>query len=242
MTARAPTPTARPDRPREEDGSRGAPWHALPPPEALERLDAKEEGLSADEARRRREEYGPNVLQVQEPAPAWAILLDQFRSLVVLLLVAAMAVAFLLGDTLEAGAIAVVLLLNAGIGFFTEFRARRAMEALLQLQPQTARALRDGQLEEIDAAELVPGDVVELREGDAVPADGRLLETTDLRVNEAALTGESLPVSKRPEGALDAGAPLPERNTMVYKGTGVAAGGIGRLVCASSLLPVDALG
>ena len=201
----------------EENG-----WHTRGPEAALARMGSTEEGLSPAEAEARRERFGPNALRIVEPVSAWKILADQVRSLIVLLLFAAMVVAFLVGDALEAAAIGAVLLLNTALGFFTELRARRAMEALLALEVPHARVVRDGEVREVDARELVPGDVVVVEEGGAVPADARLLETNELRVNEASLTGESLPVAKRAEEALPEETPLADRANMVYKATTVA--------------------
>lgn len=220
-------------RPRATEGS--TPWHVLEAREALDRLETGTEGLTEAEARGRLERVGPNALEAAKPVSAGRILLDQVKSVVVLLLFAAMVVALLVGDHLEAAAIGAVLLLNTGLGFFTELRARRAMEALLELDVPEARVVREGTVREVDARELVPGDVLELAEGESVPADARLLEAADLRVNEAPLTGESLPVAKRPERVLDAGTPLPERENMVYKATAVAAGSGRAVVVATGM-------
>lgn len=151
------------------------------------------------------------------------ILTDQLRSVVVALLIAAAATSFAMGERIEALAIAVVLLINTVIGFVTELRARSAMAALLRLEVPHALVVRGGHLRALDAHALVPGDVVEINAGQHVPADGRLLDATDLRTDEAALTGESLPVSKTPD-AVAADTPLADRTNMVYKGTVVVAG------------------
>ncbi len=149
--------------------------------------------------------------------------MDQFRSVVVLLLIAAVGVALAIGDLLEAAAIGVVLAINTLLAFVTELRARRAMEALLRLETPRAVVLRNGRRLEIDARELVPGDVVQVEPGQLVPADARVLRATDLRTNEAPLTGESLPASKSVE-PVPADTPLPERSNMLYKGTTAVAG------------------
>ena len=137
---------------------------------------------------------------------------------------AAAVLSLLLGDRLEAAAIAVVLVINTLIGFLTEWRARRAMEALLDLDVPRATVVRQGHLRLIDAHTLVPGDVIEVTAGHRVPADARLVSTVDLRITEAALTGESLPISKRADVQLDEAAPLAERRNLVFKSTTVAAG------------------
>ncbi|MDT8339900.1 MAG: HAD-IC family P-type ATPase [Longimicrobiales bacterium] len=198
-------------------------WHALPVQAVLRELDSSPDGLSAAEAGRRLTRHGPNALEATPAASPWRILAEQFRSLVVLLLLAAALVALLLGDVMESVAIGVVLMLNAGIGFAVELRARRAMEALLEYAAPTANVLREGAAVSVPAAELVPGDVVLVEAGDAVPADARLLEAWDLRVTEAALTGEFVPVLKAidpvPEDAVPA-----DRTSVLFMGTGVAAG------------------
>jgi Ca2+-transporting ATPase len=155
---------------------------------------------------------------------ALAILRDQLTSVVVFLLVAAAIISLLLGDRLEAAAIMAVLVINTLIGFFTEWRARRAMEALRELDTPRASVVRHGHLRVIDAQALVPGDIIELSAGHQVPADARVIHESDLRTTEAALTGESLPVSKTGDIALDPTTPLAERRNMVFKGTTVAAG------------------
>ncbi len=190
----------------------------------LRRLDTRASGLTGEEARRRLEEAGPNALP-RPPSRSWtSILLDQLRSVVVLLLAAAGALAFGMGEVVEAGAVGAVLLINTALGFVTELRATRAMEALRGLEAPTSRVLRDGEVLEVEARELVPGDVVELEAGDAVPADARLLEAEELRTNEAALTGESVPADKDAAVVLPAAAPLPDRSNEVHQGTTVVAG------------------
>ena len=170
------------------------------------------------------ERVGPNRLEPPKPISALHILRDQFKSVVVYLLIAATGISFALGDRVESIAIAAVLAINTLIGFVTELRARRAMEALLQFDVCEGDGHPIGQLRTIDAATIVPGDIVQLDIGRLVPADARLIETTDLRTDEAALTGESLPVSKRAEEQLEEGTPLADRTNMVYKGTTAVAG------------------
>jgi Ca2+-transporting ATPase len=200
-----------------------APWHAQALAEVLAALDSSPSGLSEAETARRLERFGPNRLVPPRPVSALRILRDQLASVVVLLLVTAAAVSLLMGDRLEATAVGAVLLINTVIGFLTELRARRAMEALLRYEAPRATVLRDGQLRTIGAEGLVPGDVVQLGAGQAVPADLRRIEATDLRTVEAALTGESLPVSKDHE-VLPPDTLLADRRNMAYKGTSVAAG------------------
>lgn len=200
------------------------PWHALPPERVLASLHSTASGISDDEARRRFALAGPNALRATPPESAWRILARQLRSLVVLLLVVATAAAFALGEGLDAIAVGVVLVINVALGFVTELRARRAMHALLRLAVARTSVVRDGRRRAVDARELVPGDVIELEEGQVTPADARLLSATELRVTEATLTGESVPSSKHAHACIPMDTPLPERNTMLYRSTLVVAG------------------
>ena len=167
-------------------------WHALPPDQVLRELGSTALGLDETEAARRLSQFGPNRFERVPPVSAWRILLGQLRNVVAALLAVAALVAVLTGDPLDAGAIAAVLVLNVAIGFTTELRAHRAMEALIALEVAHARVRRAGQWREVDARELVPGDIINLEAGQSVPADARLLESVSLRVQEASLTGESV--------------------------------------------------
>ncbi|HET9947503.1 MAG TPA: HAD-IC family P-type ATPase [Longimicrobiales bacterium] len=200
------------------------PWHALPVEEVLARLATRPEGLDGREAAARLARHGPNRLAPAPPVPAWRILVRQLASLVVLLLFAAALVSLLLGDTLEAAAIAAVLAINTLIGFATELKARRAMEALLRFEVPVAKVIRDGELAQIPSDALVPGDVIAVAEGDRVPADARLIEAAELRTNEAPLTGESLPVDKRVDPVEDSDAPVADRASVLHSGTAVYVG------------------
>lgn len=207
--------------------------HSLPTTAVVRDLAADaRNGLSHDEADRRLREYGPNTLRAQRPASAWKILLDQFRSVVVALLFVAAVISLIFGDILDAIAIFAVLVLNTAIGFATEFKARRAMEALRALESPRAVVVRDGGVEEIDATQVVPGDIVEIEAGQAIPADARLVTATELRVNEAPFTGESLPVDKSTD-ALPDDTPLADRANMLYQGT-TAVAGSGRAVVVAT--------
>jgi P-type Ca2+ transporter type 2C len=210
-------------------------WHALSPAEALERSASGAGGLSQDEAAQRLRRVGPNAFERAPPTSAWLVLLAQLRSLMVLLLVVAAAIAVLSHDLLDAAAIVGVLLLNVAIGFFTELRAHRAMEALLRLEVGRAVVLRSGRSVPVDARDLVPGDVIVVEAGATVPADARLLDSVELLVVEASLTGESAPVEKRASPAPPAETPLPERVTMIYKASTVVAGRGTALVVATGM-------
>ena len=200
-------------------------WHTLTPTQTAAELNTDiENGLAPVEAQARLAQYGPNTLPEAAAVSPWRIFFDQFKSVMTLLLIAAAAIAFALGDELEAISILVVLLLNALLGFSNEYRAERSVQALKALTVPLAETVREGLSRDLPAAELVPGDLITFEAGDRIPADARLTEAWSLRLDEAALTGESLPVDKDAQAALDAAAPLAERTTMVYTGTAVTQG------------------
>jgi Ca2+-transporting ATPase len=207
--------------------------YTLDAPGVLAGLETNTGGLDEAEASRRLKAAGPNRIDPPAPTPALAILRDQLRSVVVLLLLAAAIVSVAFGDLVEAAAIGAVLVINAALGFVVELRARRAMEALLAMDVARAFVVRGGRPRGIDAQQLVPGDIIELAAGQTVPADGRAVIASDLRTNEAALTGESLPVSKEVDLVLAFDTPLADRRNMVYKGTTVAAGAAQVVVTAT---------
>lgn len=212
-----------------------APWHAFPPDKVLSAIGGIGSGLTNAEAARRLARYGLNVLTATRVEAAWRILLRQFRSVIVGLLVVATVLAWWTSDIEDAGAILAVLLLNVGIGFVTELRARRAMDALLRLDVTSATVVREGSARTVNARELVPGDIIDLEPGQAIPADARLLVATDMQTTEASLTGESTAVAKTAEEALPVDTTLPDRVTMVYKGTTVADGVARAVVVATGM-------
>lgn len=218
----------------DDDISRTPDVHALSPDEALAALRSEITGLSAAEAERRLAVHGPNLLRAARLASAWEILVGQLRSIIVVLLFVAALVALYLGEPLDAVAIFVVLLLNTLIGFTTEFRARRAMEALRDLQTPRATTVRDGRILEIDSAELVPGDIILVEAGEAVPADARIVYAAELRTDEAALSGESVPADKDGH-PLPPETPLADRDNMLYQGTTVVAGSARAVVVATGM-------
>ncbi len=211
------------------------PWHADPAEVVLTALETSASGLSEAEAVRRQALFGPNRLPPPARTHAWRILIDQLRSVVVLLLGGAAAVSLAMGDLLEAASIAVVLVINTVLGFVTELRARRAMEALGELETIRAAVFRDGHLHQVAADRLVPGDVIELRQGQTVPADARLLTASEAHASEAALTGESLPVAKDAAQTLDPATPLGDRVNVVFKGTLVTSGTARAMVTATGV-------
>ena len=182
------------------------------------------QGLLTEEARRRLAEQGPNELTERSARTPWAILWDQLSSTMVLVLLAAAAISFALRDAKDAIAILAIVVLNATLGFVQEYRAEKAMAALKKLAVPNATVRRDGQVQSVPARDLVRGDVLYLEAGNLVGADCRLLEAESLCVDEAALTGESMPVEKVARLCLEGSVPLAERRNMVYLGTAVREG------------------
>ncbi|NBB91720.1 MAG: HAD-IC family P-type ATPase [Gammaproteobacteria bacterium] len=209
-------------------------WHALTATRTLESLDTGADGLASDEAARRRAEYGANVLPGAPSRPWWRRLLAQFHNVLIYVLIAAAALAAVLGHWVDAGVIAAVVAVNALIGLIQEGKAERAMEAIGRMLALKAQVRRDGQWQVLPAEELVPGDIVRLRAGDRVPADLRLLEAHGLRIDQAALTGESVPVGKTAEPVAEDAA-LADRRCLAHSGTLVGGGqGIGVTVGTGS--------
>lgn len=209
-----------------------SPW-MLGATETVEHLDSQaDEGLNPKQARNRLDKYGPNRIKAAKQRSAWKIFIAQIKNLIVLLLAVAAGVSFMLGQFLEGIAILVALIVNVFIGFGTELRAMRSMEALQQMTRMHAKVLRQATIEKIDAAKLVPGDIVVLEGGDVIPADLRLIEANRIKADESALTGESVPVDKDVE-ALDKDTPLAERNNMLFNGTALTQGS-GRGVVVST--------
>jgi Ca2+-transporting ATPase len=201
----------------------------------LERLSVDPaSGLSRREAEARLADSGPNQLKMRARTPAWRLLLRQLANLMVLLLAIAAVLSFVMVDWVEGVAILVVIVINVAIGFAMEYQATRSMEALQVLARVNARVRREGEVLEIRAVQLVPGDVVLLEGGDVVSADIRLIEASNLQADESALTGESVPVAKS-AAAVPEAAPLAERSSMVYKGTAITRGAGEGVVVATGL-------
>src|SRR5918994_1157719 len=200
-------------------------WHTSEVAEVLQTLGTDAgSGLGDEEAARRLQERGPNELEDRGTRSPWAILWEQFASTMIVILIVAALASALLGDYEDSIAIAVIVVLNAALGFVQEYRAERAMAALKRLAAPRVKVRREDHAREISARELVPGDVVLLEAGNLVPADGRLVEAANLRVQESALTGESEPVEKDPASVVGEDTPLGERAGMVYSSTVVAGG------------------
>jgi P-type Ca2+ transporter type 2C len=208
-------------------------WHALRADEVLKHLEVHEEGLTTAEADARLSQYGPNQLR-EAPRPGFlALLWDQLNNFVVILLIVASIISALLGDYVEAGAIMAIVVLNSVLGIIQEQRAEQALAALQKLAAPDAQVIRDGSRKSVPAYNLVPGDIVFLEAGNFIPADLRLLEAINLRVEEASLTGESLPVQKNAATVLDKNVPLGDRKNTAFMGT-VVNYGRGRGVVTST--------
>ncbi len=208
--------------PSVKQGSRA--WHAEPAEVVLSAWTTSRTGLSQAEAERRLREYGRNVLPERGPTPVWKIVLRQFASPLIYILVAAAVVSVMIGDLKDAAFIAVVLILNAVIGAYQEWQAEQSSHALKKLLRMRAQVERDGEVHEVGADEVVPGDVLWLESGNRVPADIRLLSAQGLEVDESLLTGESLAVTKDAAWAGAESATLADRLNMAYAGSLVARG------------------
>jgi Ca2+-transporting ATPase len=200
-------------------------WHALESQEAIRQIDSDlENGLTAAEAERRLAEHGPNELVERTGKGPWAILLEQFKGVMVVMLIISAIVSVILGETTDAIVIMIIVVLNAVLGFVQEYRAEQAMAALKRMAVPRVRVRRDGRLQEITALSLVPGDIIQLETGNTVPADARLVESVNLRVQEAVLTGESEAVEKDIAPLKGENLALGDRVNSVYMGTVVTYG------------------
>ncbi len=173
-------------------------WHTLPVADVTERLEVDpQSGLQAQEVRRRRRRYGPNTIPEHRQRSLTRIFVDQFTDFMILVLIGAAIVSGILGERLDALAIIIIVVLNGIIGFVQEYRADRAMQAIKKLATPTTLVRREQQVVSLSTLDVVPGDIVLLEAGDLIPADLRLVEAVQLKVDESALTGESVPVDKQ---------------------------------------------
>jgi len=210
-------------------------WHSLSVADVAERLRSSPRGLTAEEARRRLAEFGPNELQAAQRISPWALLAAQFKNVLIIILLVATAASAFLGHAVEAVAITVIVLFAVLLGFVQEYRAERAIEALREMAAPGATVLRDGREAEVAAREVVPGDVLLVATGDRIAADARLLEAVNLQLQEAALTGESVPVEKHTEALQGAELPIGDRRSMVYAGTAATYGRGRAMVVATGM-------
>ena len=210
------------------------PAHSYSAEEIYEYLETSDQGLGGEDIQHRREKYGKNKLKEEEKKSLFAIFISQVNNPVIYLLLAAMTVSFIFGDIPEAIAIIIVIILNTVIGFWMEYRAQASLDALKKMDPLITRVIRNGEMEEISAEELVPGDLIHLEAGDLVPADARIVSESELSVDESPLTGESLPADKQ-TGPIDESAQVADRTNMVFKGTALATGRTRAVVTATGM-------
>jgi len=212
------------------------PWYTMSSELCAGRLNVHpERGLSGEDARGRLAAQGPNELPEAQPPSLLRLFLSQFTSVIVWVLIGASVISGLLEDWLDAAAILAIVLLNGVLGFIQEFRAERSLAALRHMSVATARVFRDGVLRSIPARELVAGDLIVLEAGDRIPADARLIYTTNFQTQEASLTGESTPVRKNEGVIAGADVPLAERTNMGFMGTVAVSGKARALVVATAL-------
>ncbi len=214
-------------------------WHNLSVSEVIESLNSGTQGLTGEEAERRLAQFGPNELTEKGKKPQWMLFLEQFKNfLIIILLIAAIVSGVLAitgeGDIWDPILIVVIVLFAAGLGFFQESRSEKAMEALKQMTAPTATVIRDGEEEDIPARDLVPGDIILLQTGDRIPADSRLTEAVNLKIDEAPLTGESVSVGKKTE-IISGDVPVADRKNMAYMGTTVVYGRGKAIVAATGM-------
>jgi len=199
-------------------------WHTLDRKTTMQQLETQPGGLTDDQVAERLERYGPNELEERNVRSPWVVLGRQFTEIMVVVLIVAAIISFALGEITDGIIILLIVVLNGILGFTQEYRAERAMAALKQLAVPTVRVRRGGQIRDVESTRLVPGDIVLLEAGSRIPADGRVLESANLRIEEAALTGESVPVDKIEEPIKDPEASLGDRQNMVFMGTAVTYG------------------
>ncbi len=201
------------------------PWHSQPIEHVAQQLKTRlDAGLSAVDAQTRLAELGPNELRERPPTPFWKLVLEQLNSFVIILLIVASVISALLGDLIEAAVILAIVALNAVLGVVQESRAEKALAALKKMAAPEAETIRDGHRVRVSSRELVPGDVVLIEAGNYIPADLRLIESVNLKIDEASLTGESVAVEKQATDTMKPDVPLSDRRNAAYMGTMVTYG------------------
>lgn len=193
-------------------------WHSNSVDDTIDALDTSSDGLTEDEADQRLEEYGPNELEQGESVSPLELFIDQFRDFLIYLLVGAAVLSIAVGEMLDAVLIFLILFANGIFGFLQEYKTEKDIEALRELSTPDATVIRGGEKHTIDATEVVPGDIIHIEQGSAIPADARVIDAHSLETDESALTGESTQVSKHPDPVAEE-TPLAERDCMVYKNT-----------------------
>jgi len=204
-------------------GKKGDQYYTQSAEEALKTLNTTQEGLTSKEARVRQKQYGTNELEHKHKVAAWQLFFSQFKNGLIILLIFAGILSLFLGEKIESIAIFCIIMLNSILGFVQEYRAEKAIEALEKISAPTAKVMRDGTEQKIPAKDLVPGDIVVLEAGDLVPADGRIIQQSSLQVDEASLTGESVP-SKKTTELLKGHLLIADQENMAFKGTAATYG------------------
>jgi len=199
-------------------------WHCLSKEEILQKLETNVSGLSEEEARQRTQKYGLNELPEKLKKPWWKMLLYQFKDIMIIILLAAAAISIFIGDLKDSIVIMIIVVINAAVGFIQEFKAEKALAALKKMSSPNAKVIRSGGQKTIPTENLVPGDIVVFEAGDMIPADLRLINTHALRIEEAALTGESTPSEKQTDVLDDEMLQVADRTNMSFKGTIVSHG------------------
>ena len=215
------------------DINQNFPWHSIGADDAIKRLKSDKNGLDQSERKERLRQFGQNKLEEKEKTSILSLIFKQFKDFLVYVLLAAALISYFAGHSIDFWVIIGVILVNATIGFFQEYKAEKSIESLKKLLSHEAVILENGERSIVDVTRLVPGDILLLDEGKAVPADGRIIRSKNLQMVEASLTGESLPAGKSEE-TLDEETVLADRNNMVYKGTHVARGSCKVVVTATA--------
>jgi len=208
------------------------PWHSLEIEKVMEKLSAKEHGLTADELEKRQEKYGKNVLPEKGGKNVILLFLKQFKDFLILILLVAAGIAWWAGHMADVYIILAVILFNAIMGFMQEYKAEKAIKAIKGMVKKRAWVVRDGRETEVEAEDIVPGDIIVLKEGSTIPADGRLIKAKNLHTEEASLTGESMPVDKVTDSVTE-DTPVADRTNMVFKATNISRGSGRALVTAT---------
>ncbi|MGQ9543985.1 MAG: cation-translocating P-type ATPase [Candidatus Bathyarchaeia archaeon] len=198
-------------------------WHSMNVEEVLQNLKTGVDGLREDEAERRLQEYGPNELKAERKRSPIKLLLEQFTNILIIILIIATIFSALIGEYVDAVVILIIVVASAGLGFTQEYRAEKAIEALRKMLSPTITVIRSGIEKNIPSKDLVPGDLIILKAGDKIPADARLIEATNLNIDESPLTGESVPVTKNLE-LQPVDTYIADRRNVVYSGTTVTYG------------------
>ena len=198
-------------------------WYILSKEEVVAKIHSSLNGLNQEQARARLKQFGLNRLKKTRHFNALKVFLSQFRSFFLIILIFAAILSYFMGSIIDAVVIFAILLLNAGLGFFQEYKAEKAIDELKKMMVPEAKVLRNNKVMKINSTEIVPGDILILREGDKIVADARILESSGLKVNEAALTGESV-AEEKVSDVLKVSVPLADRVNMIYQGTEIVGG------------------